>query len=159
MVKHLFIQKEIQHLIDNGADLNAKTRTGETPLFYNIVEDNFEIVRLLLKNGANVNAKNKKGESVLFQTKNPRMIRLLLEHGADVTLKNHNGKTPFEIDYDDQQQYSDEQRISKLTQQYTHFLRNKQTNQQFSKIQEIRKKYPYGSLPEQGSGGGGGYNE
>lgn len=149
----------IKHLIKAGANLNAKTRAGETPLFYHCFEDLLENVKILLKNGADVNVQNKKGENVLFKTKNPRMIRLLLEHGADVNLKNRNGITPLEIDYDDQSFSFDmefeKQRVQKITQQNQQFLRNQELKKEFGKIQQIRKKLPYGSRPKQASGGGG----
>jgi ankyrin repeat protein len=54
-------------LIDKGADVNAKNKYNETPLFYAVkIKDNIEIVKLLIDKGVDVNAKNKYNETPLF---------------------------------------------------------------------------------------------
>lgn len=53
------IKEAVQSLIENGADVNAKTKvSGETPLH---LARNAEIAELLIKSGASVNEKNKYG--------------------------------------------------------------------------------------------------
>ncbi len=48
----------VKELLAKGADVNAKTQYGATPLSYACDRGNFEIVKLLLERGANVNVKD-----------------------------------------------------------------------------------------------------
>jgi tetratricopeptide (TPR) repeat protein len=45
----------IKVLLDKGADINYENLDGETPLFYAIKNNNYELVKLLIENGADVN--------------------------------------------------------------------------------------------------------
>jgi ankyrin repeat protein len=42
-------------LIENGADINAINCHNKTPLFYAVINNNFNLVKLLIENGANKN--------------------------------------------------------------------------------------------------------
>jgi ankyrin repeat protein len=53
--------KQIQRLLDGGADVNAKDRSGDTALMRASSKGHLEIVRLLLQKGADVNAKDRWG--------------------------------------------------------------------------------------------------
>ena len=69
-------------LIKKGADVNAKNKSGETPLFY---VGNLEIAKLLIENGADVNVANSwNGYTPLHNAENLEMVKLLIENGADV---------------------------------------------------------------------------
>ncbi|MCX7892542.1 MAG: ankyrin repeat domain-containing protein [Burkholderiales bacterium] len=48
-------------LIDRGADVNARNRNGETPLFAAACTRNVDVMELLLEKGADPNAKNNRG--------------------------------------------------------------------------------------------------
>lgn len=48
----------VKELLAKGADVNAKTQYGATPLSYACDRGNLEIVKLLLEHGANVNVKD-----------------------------------------------------------------------------------------------------
>lgn len=58
-------------LIENGADVNAKTIRG-TPIFYAIRWGNIKSVKLLLDNGADINIRNQEGDTPLSWAKKLR---------------------------------------------------------------------------------------
>ena len=80
---------KVKALLDQGADVNAKSNYGATPLFFACDRGNVEIVRLLLERGADVNAKDTfYGATPLgwaLSKTNPEVIRLLVEKGAKET--------------------------------------------------------------------------
>jgi len=88
----------VQLLIDNGADVNARTTGGGTPLHY--ATSHLEVVRRLLDNGADVNVKGHKGATALHFAAakgNVAVARLLIERGADVNARDLSGQTPFQL--------------------------------------------------------------
>ena len=91
---------EVQRLIGLGANINAVTPSGRTPLMFATGYGHINIVRFLLENGANVNAKDTfKGWTVLmFSTiltnEEFEIAKLLIENGADVNEStNYSGET------------------------------------------------------------------
>ncbi len=62
----------VQAFIGAGADINASTRTGWTPLTYAVNEGHTDIIRLLLERGASV--------EVLSEAQTAKMNRLLQEN-------------------------------------------------------------------------------
>jgi ankyrin repeat protein len=73
-------------LIEKGADVNAKTRYGATPLSYACDRGNVELVRLLIEKGANVDVKDTfYGATPIIwaaQKGHADVVKLLLEKGA-----------------------------------------------------------------------------
>lgn len=51
----------IKTLLTNGADVNAKTYAGDTPLHYAVSDRHYDIVKLLLDYGADKTIRNKAG--------------------------------------------------------------------------------------------------
>jgi|GEM_PF-3025928 len=90
-------------LIDNGADVNAVTSDGWTPLLMaaRTFLVNPEAFQVLLSAGADVNAVNAQGQSALILTaanpqNHPLTIEFLLEAGADARLRDNTGRTALE---------------------------------------------------------------
>jgi len=90
----------VKLLIEDGADINAKDKYGNTPLIIAARDDRAEIVKILIENGAEVNAKNEKGETPLYWVlcnDNTEIAKFLIEKGADVKAKSCFGYTPLDF--------------------------------------------------------------
>lgn len=87
----------LELLLDKGADPNAKSRDGLTPLMYAVAErrpGNLAQVKLLLARGAQVNARNAEGVTALLIAAHCErfdVLALLLKHGADPNLRSKYG--------------------------------------------------------------------
>jgi hypothetical protein len=70
-------------LLEHGADIDAPTTSGETPLYRAVKTNNIEVVRLLLEHGADVTALNISGETPSQLTRRkPEVRQLLSEYGT-----------------------------------------------------------------------------
>lgn len=105
-------------LIDNGADVNAVNRDGETALHLALIRnryldddgkaDNHEIIKTLLNAGANPNIHERSKNTPLHYACNgritPDIVHTLLQHGADPNAKDYAEETPLHrivnADYD-----------------------------------------------------------
>jgi ankyrin repeat protein len=82
-------------LIKHGANVNAKTEKGHTPIFFN---KNVEIAKVLIQAGADVNLENIDGDTPLHKaSKNNSeiIVKLLLEAGANPNALGENKETPL----------------------------------------------------------------
>lgn len=74
----------VKLLIDNGADVNAKTNFNSTALHYAVINGNsIENIKFLIDNGADVNAKNYEGKTALEIYKENK---LLIPNNAIISL-------------------------------------------------------------------------
>jgi ankyrin repeat protein len=89
-------------LLEAGADVNACTEKGITPLRIAVLtRDNLEIIRLLLDAGADVNAGDNTGTTPLMialqREFNIDVVNLLLDSGADVMARDNRGRCPEDL--------------------------------------------------------------
>jgi len=85
--------KMLKLLIEHKADVDFIGSNGNTPLYFAVSYDNFEMSELLLKNNANPNV-----NSILHKAcekQNLKMVKLLTEYKADVNFADNNGRTPL----------------------------------------------------------------
>jgi cytohesin len=82
-------------LLNQKAEIGARGRGGETPLFMAVSFGHKDVVELLLAHGADASARINNGETPLFATENMEMAELLLAHGADVNAKDNFDGTPL----------------------------------------------------------------
>ena len=83
-------------LLDAGADVNARSSIGNTPLHHAAAgrNDRDENVSVLVRAGAEVDAQNDRGETPLHRAianGNPAVAARLMELGADPTLRDDSG--------------------------------------------------------------------
>ena len=86
----------VHTLIKVGADVNACTEKGFTPLMLAAQNGHSECVEALLKAGANVNAADQHGDTALIKTAHVhnKCVSLLIQAGADVNICNQRNHTP-----------------------------------------------------------------
>lgn len=83
-------------LVENGADINAKSSNGENALKKAISMSKFDIVKYLIEQGADINAKDNRGISILISSlRHPKLLELILKSGANVNTITAKGKTPL----------------------------------------------------------------
>ncbi|KAJ5638361.1 ankyrin-2 [Penicillium lividum] len=86
----------VRLLLQNGADVNAKSENYGTALQAATERGTIETIRLLLENGADVNAKAKIME-LLSRLLQDATVRLLLDNGADVNVEGGPDGTPLQV--------------------------------------------------------------
>jgi ankyrin repeat protein len=87
-------------LLDWGADVNAKDRSGMTALHRAAYGEHEAIVRLLLERGADINAISRSGMTALHvaaEYGHEAIVRLLLEEGADINAKSRSRMTALHV--------------------------------------------------------------
>jgi ankyrin repeat protein len=63
---HSGCQESAKHLIDKGANIEAKTNINETPLHLAAQKNNLDVVKLLIKKGAHIEAKTNKNKTAVY---------------------------------------------------------------------------------------------
>ena len=86
-------------LIANGADVNAKDRTGSPPLHWAVLKGQKDIVELLIEAGADMYVRKKRGGDNLLHIAALRghkeVAEMLIVKGFDVNSRNDEEETPF----------------------------------------------------------------
>ena len=89
----------VQMLLAYGADVNAKTDEGVTPLLYAALNGHLKVVDLLIKHGADVNARGTRGNSALILAAREghfQVVKRLLEANATSGIQDEMGKTALD---------------------------------------------------------------
>ena len=86
----------VKAILDLGADINAQTALGHTPLMIAAFNKRTAVAKLLVDHQANYNLQSKKGECALhhaIMAGDHYIVRYLLEQQADRRLKTKDGET------------------------------------------------------------------
>jgi cytohesin len=82
-------------LIDHGALINAKDSYDRTPLHITAWSGKKDVAELLIAKGADVNARDKGGQTPLYLAGTKEMAELLVMKGANVNARDMSGNTPL----------------------------------------------------------------
>ena len=107
----------VKLLLFNGAKVNIKNRSGDTPLHIAVERQNQAIVKMLIESGADVNAKTIKGQTPLSQALvnlDKELTPLLLSNGAKADFMLYENMKQMHY-IDSKLEY---QKIDKFLQQY-----------------------------------------
>lgn len=84
----------IRCLAHHGADINAVSDTGSTPVRSACFMTHLEIVQFLVENGADIRKANYNGGTCLINSvQSVQLCKFLLKHGADVNARDIQNKT------------------------------------------------------------------
>lgn len=89
---------EVNRLIAEGVDVNAKDNNGETALMFAASFEHADFAKTLLDAGADVNAKNNSNQTALMRVAfgYADVAEILLKSGADVNAIDCYGKTALD---------------------------------------------------------------
>lgn len=87
---------KVRLLVEKGADVNARSKQGRTPLLIASAYDgNLEVVQYLLEKGADLSkARDKMNSAPLIQAaaaNDTATVKMLLQKGQDAAMKNADG--------------------------------------------------------------------
>lgn len=83
--------KELERLLNAGADVSIRNKEGWTPLREAVAQDRPEAVKILLEHGADVHDCGKSLGYMIVHS-HYDLVSALLEHGLDVNWKEENGR-------------------------------------------------------------------
>lgn len=92
-------------LLEQGANIHAKDRYGETPLHHAAGWNDVAVVSLLIEQGANIHSVDRSGATPLHEAAGRGFVRsydaaivsLLIEQGGDIHAIDRHGQTPCEL--------------------------------------------------------------
>ena len=85
-------------LLDQGADIDARSDEDRTPLHLAVAQGSAEMVSLLLDQGADIDARSDEGRTPLHLAVaqgSAEMVSLLLDRGADHDVRDKSRRTPL----------------------------------------------------------------
>jgi ankyrin repeat protein len=89
---------EVNRFLEQGVNVNAKDKDGNTALILALANDRQEVVNAIIEKGAEVNAKNFNDDTPLMLASRYGSlagVKALLEKGAEVNAKTKSGMTAF----------------------------------------------------------------
>ncbi|MDR0651718.1 MAG: ankyrin repeat domain-containing protein [Synergistaceae bacterium] len=89
---------DVSSALAGGADVNARSAHGYTPMMFAAARENDEALRCLIASGADIDAQNTRGETALtfaVMSHNFDIIKTLVLSGTDLGLTDERGMTPL----------------------------------------------------------------
>jgi ankyrin repeat protein len=90
--------RQLRELIQRGASVDARSKSGRTPLMAAAGAGDYKFCRQLLEHHADVDVKDRSGQTALLIAtahRHPSAAILLIEAGADVSIGDAWGDTPL----------------------------------------------------------------
>lgn len=84
-----------QMLIQKGADVNARSKHGYTPLHQAAEFNKANMSKLLIDNGADVNAQNDEGVTPLLFSPSLDNLKVLMDNNANKNAQDNKGNSVF----------------------------------------------------------------
>ncbi len=91
--------KNLEILLNNGANINHQNKDGLTALISSIKERNFKVIKILIEKGADVNIPDHQGITPLMLASwqnDIDILKLLSAAGADNEMKDNDGYTAYD---------------------------------------------------------------
>ena len=100
ILHYLMLWKEnyAEILLENGANINFRSDSGQTALHYAAELGKLEIVEFLLKNNANIDCIDENLDTPLFiamENEHVEVLEILLQKGANVNFQDEDLRTPL----------------------------------------------------------------
>ena len=90
--------RAVKNSLARGANVNARSDDGDTPLMHAAVVSTADCLKVLLDSGADPNARDKRGGTALMRAvPNMEKVRLLLDRGAEVDARSELGITALMV--------------------------------------------------------------
>lgn len=94
----------VKLLIQYGADLNLKNKSGLTPFSYliKIIQSHYpkpefyEIALILLENGSNINTQDNQGNTVIFGVRDKKLLQFLIDNNINLNIRNNKGNNALD---------------------------------------------------------------
>lgn len=93
-------EKQVEHLLQAGADVNEGDSENVTPLMQAVMKDDMKLADFLLSRGANINSVATNGHTVLMSAAyvgNGRPVLYLLQKGVNPCAKGSSGETALSL--------------------------------------------------------------
>jgi len=90
----------VKNLIEQGADINAVDKNGQTALMRAASAGNDQMVAILITNGADIGLQDSKGNTALHYAAandHASTTKMLINNGAIINVTNRKGQTPLEL--------------------------------------------------------------
>jgi ankyrin repeat protein len=90
----------LRYLIDKGAEVDARSDQGTTPLMHAVQKKDIEKTTFLIEQGADPNAVDNRGFTALHRVAEAgyiKLVKFLIEKGALPEIESHKGDTPFSL--------------------------------------------------------------
>ncbi|OUM62732.1 hypothetical protein PIROE2DRAFT_10885 [Piromyces sp. E2] len=90
----------VTYLLENGANVNEKTKDGLSPLQLAYDTHDRRIIETLIQHNADVNDVNTEGETILFlavKDNDIDLVKCLINNNANLNVKDKDGNTPLMI--------------------------------------------------------------
>ena len=96
---HYGLDRMVNFLLDNGANLEASDGYGRTALMMATIDNHFSTANLLILRGANINPTDFWGQTPIHFAAamgKRRMVELFIRRGADISILCKNGRFPWQ---------------------------------------------------------------